>query len=434
MFPARGPSARYNILKTCFVLSALLGGVLFPGTRAVARQDIPLTLAEAEDIALAAEPGRAALVAQADALEHESVAAGALPDPVMRIGLANYPLESGGFTTEAMTQAQLGFTQAFPASGTREAGTRQLEQLALAMRQSAATREEDVLTAVRDAWLDVYFWERAHAIVDASRPFFDDMVRVTRSLYSVGRKDQQDLLLAELELSRIDDRLLEINRRHMQAVALLSRWIGNDARRPIAEKFPAWPNPPDLDVLRAILPEHASVSAAEARIAATEAGIDLAEADFRPGWAVDLGYGHRNGNLPDGGPRSDFISLSVTMDLPYFRKNRQDRKLSAALSKRRAAVESRDLLLRDLASTLDREYARWQDLSRRMELYEDRILDLAGSHAQATLTAYQSDAGDFGDVMRGHINELDTRVEHLRLRVERAKSYAALANFGGFSR
>lgn len=434
MFPVRGQSPRFNIQKFDSALSALLAGVLFLSTQAVARQDIPLTLAAAEDIALAGEPGRAALEAKAEAFEHESVAAGQLPDPTLRIGLANYPLESGGFTTEGMTQAQLGIRQAFPSGGTREAGTRRLEQLALELRQSATTREEDVLTAVRNAWLDVYFWERAHAIVDASRPFFDDMVRVTRSLYSVGRKDQQDLLLAELELSRIDDRLLEINRQHMQAIAILSRWIGDDARRPIAEKFPAWSALPDLQVIKTALRDHASLGAADARIAAMEAGVDFAEADFKPGWAIDLGYGHRNGYLPSGGPRSDFVSLSVTMDLPYFRKNRQDRKLSAALSERRAAVESRDRLVRDLTSTLETEYVRWQDLTRRIELYESRILGQAGSHAEATLTAYQSDTGDFADVMRGHINDLNTRVEHLRLRVERAQSYAVLANFGGFSR
>lgn len=434
MLPVRGHRPRTKIFQNICAPFAVLSIALLCNYQAAARQDVPLTLAEAEDIAIESEPGRASLEASAEAFEHESVAAGQLPDPTMRIGLANYPLESGGFTTEGMTQAQLGFRQAFPSGDSREAGTRRYESLALEMRQSADSREADVLTAVRKAWLDVYFWERTHAIVDESRPFFDDMVRVTQSLYSVGRKDQQDLLLAELELSRIDDRLLEINRQHMQAIAILSRWIGADARRPIAGKFPAWTTLPDIQSLRPAIREHALVRAADARIAAMQAGVEFAEADFKPGWAIDLGYGYRNGHLPSGDPRSDFVSLSVTVDLPYFRKNRQDRRLSAALSERRAAMGSRDRLLRELDSTLETEYVRWQDLSRRLELYESRILGQAESHAEATLTAYQSDTGDFADVMLGYINDLNTRVDHLRLEVERAQSYAVLANLGGFSR
>ena len=59
---------------------------------------------------------------------------------------------------------------------------------------------------------------------------------------------------------------------------------------------------------------------------------------------------------------------------------------------------------------------------------------LTADHAQAALLAYQSDAGDFADVMRGYIDELNTRLDHLRLQIERAQSYAVLANLGGLSR
>ena len=54
--------------------------------------------------------------------------------------------------------------------------------------------------------------------------------------------------------------------------------------------------------------------------------------------------------------------------------------------------------------------------------------------AQAALLAYQSEAGDFADVMRGYIDDLNTRLDHVRLQVERGQSYAVLANLGGLSR
>ena len=49
------------------------------------------------------------------------------------------------------------------------------------------------------------------------------------------------------------------------------------------------------------------------------------------------------------------------------------------------------------------------------------------------MLAYQSDAGDFADVMRSSIGYLNTRIEHLRLSVDRAQSYAMLANLGGLT-
>jgi len=418
-----------------FGCTLLLGlAFVFAESAYAQRQQLPLTLAEAEDTATDYEPGQAAFKARADALEEQSVAVGQLPDPKLRMGMANFPLESGGFTTEGMTQAQLGIRQSFPPGKTRSISTRQFQSLASEMDQKADARGRDVLTSVRNAWLETYYWERAHAIITDSRPFFSDLVNITRSLYAVGSKDQQDVLRAELELSRLDDRLIDIDRQRARARAELAEWIGADASRPLAEKLPAWEQMPGLEALRTALVSHPAVKAADAQIDARAAGIDLAKERYKPGWALDLGYGYRDGTLPTGGPRSDFVSLSVTVDLPFFRKNRQDRTLAAALSERRAALETKDELLRRLNRQLEAEYARWRELTRRVGLYEARILGQAEDQANAALAAYQSEAGDFADVMRGFIDDLDTRLDHIRLQIERAQTYAVLANLGDLPR
>lgn len=398
---------------------------------AAAGQAIPLTLAEAERLALEMEPGQSALLARAEALDAESTAAGQLPDPTMRIGLANYPLESGGFSTEGMTQAQLGFRQSFPPGKTRELSAHRFDSLALEMRESADGRAREVRSAVRRAWLETFYWQRTQVIVDQSRPFFEDLLTVTRDMYSVGRKNQQDLLRAELELSRIDDRLIDIGSRHAKSIASLSQWIGSASNRPVADRLPGWTQVPALELLHGNLLQHPALKAAEARVDASKANVDLAEERFKPGWAMDLGYGHRDGTLSNGDPRSDFISLSVTMDMPFFRKNRQDRKLAAALSERRAVSASREELLRRLDSQLEAEYVQWRELSRRIDLYEKQILRQASDSAQASLVAYQSDAADFADVMRAYIDDTNSKVEYTRLQVERAKSYAVIADLGG---
>ena len=401
---------------------------------AQAQHNTPLTLAEAEDLALDQEPGHAALLARAAAFDEHAVAAGQLPDPTMRIGLANYPISSGGFSTEGMTQAQLGFRQNFPSGKSRSFSTRRLESMSDEMAASADARARDVLTKVRNEWLEAYYWQHANGIVTESRPFFSDLVAVTRSLYAVGRKTQHDVLRAELELSRLDDRLIEINRRHMQAKAALSEWLGSAANRPVASNLPAWEQLPVIEELQRNLSSHPALRAADAKVDAGHAGVRLAEEHKKPGWALDLGYGYRDGNLPSGDPRSDFVSLSVTMDLPFFRKNRQDRSLKAALSERSASEFEKNDLSRRLSSQLDSEYAHWQDLGRRLELYESQILSLSESQAQAALLAYQSDVGDFSDVMRGYIDDLNTRLDHIRLQIERGQSYTVIANLGGLTR
>ena len=400
---------------------------------AVAQRTIPLTLSEAESLALRQEPGIAAMLARSAALGDRAVFAGQLPDPTLRVGIANFPIDSGSFSAEPMTQAQIAIRQSFPSGDSRDFATRQYEYLALEQAENADARRRLVLFRVRQAWLDTYYWQNARDIVAESRPFFADLVTITRSLYSVGNKTQQDVLRAELELNRLDDRLIEIERRQSQAVAALVQWTGREAMRPVAANLPGWSDPPALGALEQNLLTHPALLAAEARISANEAAVGLARENKKPDWSIDLGYGYRDGMQMNGDPRSDFLSLSITTQLPMFRRNRQDRALAAALKERSAAEFGREEMHRELLRQLESAFARWQDLERRTRLYESTILALSADGAQAALLAYQSEAGDFADVMRGYIDDLDIRLDHLRLNVERAQSYAVLADLGGLT-
>jgi outer membrane protein TolC len=419
---------------TLYRRAAVIALLLLPLAHASAQHDIPLTIAEAEQLALASEPGQQALRARAAALEEQAVVAGALPDPMLRVGLNNYPVESGGFTTEGMTNVGAVYRQAFPRGDTRSLNNRKFTRLAEAQMQEADARGDDVLAATRIAWLDLYYWSKARELVRESRPFFEDLATITRSLYAVGRRNQQDVLRAELELSRLDDRLIDIERQQLRARAQLREWVGENAGRRVADKLPQWDDAPPLEDLLTALRAHPALQAADARIAAQDTSVELAEQRSKPGWALDVGYSYRNGSLPNGDPRSDFVTVGVTVDLPFFRSKSVDSTLSAALQDRTAALAEKERLLRSLESRLTADYARWQELSRRLDLYEERILVQARDHAQAALLAYQNDRSDFADVMLGYIDDLNTRIDYVRLNVEHEQAYAVLANLGGIPR
>lgn len=395
---------------------------------------IALSIAEAEALALQEEPGYLALQAEAEALGERAIVAGQLPDPTLRLGLANYPIESGGFSTEGMTQAQLGFRQHFPRKKVRASRSDRYEHLAADKAAGASARYRDVLAATRMAWLDSYYRQQSVEILTQSRPLFEDLLATARSHYALGRGSQFDVLQAELELQQLDDRIIEADRLRSTSQAVLSQWLGAAAFRPIAKDLPDWPAIPSIEELQSRLQEHPALQAAAARIAARQSAVDLADASKKPEWTLDVGYGHREGSLPSGEPRSDFVSLSVTVGLPMFSENRQDRELAAALAERSAARSARQRLLAEFDSALLLEYARWGDFTRRLTFYESHILKTASASADAALLAYRNDAADVADVLRGSLESLNAELDYVGLRVERAKSFAAIANLGGLPR
>ncbi|RMG29279.1 MAG: hypothetical protein D6721_06560 [Gammaproteobacteria bacterium] len=116
----------------------------------------------------------------------------------------------------------------------------------------------------------------------------------------------------------------------------------------------------------------------------------------------------------------------VSIDLPLFPRDRQDRRLRARLRELEAARLARDDLLRRLEQSLEADLARLRRLGERIRHYDQEVLPETTRNAEASLAAYRSGVTDFAGLMRARLTELDSRITALRLRVDRAKAQVRL--------
>ena len=406
---------------------ALAAGTLLCLACGTASAAAPLALAEAERLALGNDAGAVALLAEAEAFEHLAVAASKLPPPQVRVAAVNFPVEHGGFAGEPMTHAQVGVRQLLPPAAQRHAAGRRESASAQTRRAEVEERARSVRLAVRHAWLDGFLAIRSQRLVAASRSAFADLVDIERSLYAVGSKNQSDVLRAELKSGHLDARLIALAQRQTESQAALARWVGDAAQHGIDAEPPQWPALQDFGALQAALASHPALAAASARIDTSHAAVALAESRLRPAWTLDFGYGYRDGRQPNGLPRSNMVSASAAFSVPMLAGERQQRGISAAQAQYRAALASKDDLLRRLAADLRREHARWLDLGRRLAVYDEDILRKAEAAADAALAAYRSEAGDLAAVVRSQIELLTMQLERLELDAERHRARAELA-------
>ena len=413
-------------------LAARLGGLtLYAAAVTATAGQAELDLAEAERLALAQDPLIGRFHSLAEANREQAVAEGQLPDPKLRLGALNFPTDSFNRSQEPMTQLLVGLSQAFPRGDTLALKRRQSEQGADLELAQATERRLAVLRSTRQSWLDLYLQQRSAEVIVESRGYFEQLREVTEAHYGSGRATQQDVLQAQLELTRLDDRHTRTLEAADQARASLGKWIGPDAERPIGTELTPLPAPGRPEALADALVQHPALLAENARISQRRTGSAIAREQYKPGWMLDVSYGNRSGENADGSGRADFMSAMVQLELPLFRDKRQDRRLAASEQQVFAATQARDEKLRELKRMLDAGYAKWQRLGERQALYRERLVPDAESHARAALQAYQAGLSDFSRLMRARIGELDARLEALRLEVERAKVQAELLYLQG---
>ena len=172
-----------------------------------------MTLRQVEQAALQNDPVVAADLARSAALREAAVAEGQLPDPKLKLGLFNLPLDTFDIKQEPTTQLRFGINQAFPRGDTLQYRQRRIERQADVQQARAEDQKRKLLQAVREYFLDLYFQSRAGEIIQASRGFFVQLVEITQAQFASGPANQQDVLRAQLELSRLDDRATRIRNR-----------------------------------------------------------------------------------------------------------------------------------------------------------------------------------------------------------------------------
>ncbi len=401
--------------------------VLTPFNLVFASNSESLTLQEAEGLAMELDPKLSEFHLKSEALQESAIAAGTLPDPKLKFGLMNFPTDTFDREQEPMTQIQVGVVQMFPSGNTLQLKSDRIVVNARGETARAMAQQRNVIQQVRTSWLDVYYWQHAAEVVANNRKLFRQLVKVTESLYAVGRRKQQDVLRAELELGLLDDRETQVTAMVEMTRANLAKLIGQQAAyRPLTIEFPILPAIPDPEVSRQRLVKHPLLEIEQARVDASQKDVAIARQAYKPAWLLDVTYGFRDGVNSDGSERADFLSAMVMMDMPLFTDKRQDRNLSANKLKHQASIYAREDRVRELTRAWEANNAEWLRLGERVRLFETSLLAKAKENSKASLHAYQNDQGDFSSLMRARIMEFETELKALRMRVDYAKSQAKM--------
>ncbi len=394
---------------------------------------IALSLAQAEQLALEADPLIKRYSASSRSHDAESSANGTLPDPKLRLGMFNVPLDSFSTTEDPSTQLRIGIQQEFPRGDTTDLKQQQSKWLAQAAMAQANDEKLKLLMNVRDAYLNLYYEIKAGNIVNETRELFVKLAKITEDQYAAGRVNQQDVIRADLELSRLEDRATKIQGNEDEYRAYLAQWVGDIAWQDIDSDFPVLPEVPDNVDINELLTQHPSVMAETAKVEASRTMIEVTRQDYKPGVGAFVEYRKRFGENADGSDRSDMMAAMVTVDIPLFTENRQDKNVAAREESANAARYSRDDRLRVLKRKLEKDRAIYRRLGERELIYKNKLVSSAANNAEASLNAYQSGVTEFTTLMRAGITELDVRLENLRIKVDRLRTRARLLYITGDS-
>ncbi len=382
--------------------------------------DLPQILSEQKAIELALDknPNLAQIKARYEAMKTIPSQVSSLPDPMLTFGAVNFPTDTFSRSQEAMTQLQIGISQTFPFPGKLSLKEEAAEYEAKAASYDVAEMRLVLAKNVSNVWWQVFYLDRAIETVDKNQDLLRQFIKVAKTKYTTGIGLQQDVLLSQLELSKLIDKKIQIVALNKNQLIRLN--ILMDLPPGATTKLPKEVDSHSAQLLpeeqlyqlarssRPLLKKHQElVSAAKSR-------LDLAERDYYPDFNLGVIYGERTGQNPQpkGGSRSDFFSIKLGIKIPLYAGTKQSKKVKQRISEQ---FKSKYLYLdeinqveADIASSLT-DYQRSQQ---QLSLFKTGILPQARQTVQSMLAGYQVSEVDFLNLVRSQITLFNYELQY----------------------
>lgn len=422
-YPSRFAGMLFAVAASCAGLADETPGTTTPVHEV-------LDVDDAVALALSDNPGLAELRARAEALAAIPSQVGTLPDPMVFFNAMSLPVDTFDLGQEPMTQLQLGVTQAIPFPGK------------LALREAAAAREADAaglsveerrLTLARDVrsvWWSLYYLDRALEIVARNADLLRQFVDIARTKYEVGRGLQQDVLLAQVELSKLIDLDLQLRGARGNEVArlnaLLDRAVDAPVRLPSEMQVTLPPVASEADLYATAQTARPWLAEQQARIEAARSRRELAERDLLPDFQLGAAYGFRSGADALGNDRPDFASFMASTSVPVFAERKQRR----AIDQRTAEVLQQTYALQDRMARVRQEIAAaradYERARSQAELFDRGIIPQARQTVASMLAGYQVNKVDFLNLVRAQITLYNYEMQYWKSVAEARQAAARL--------
>ena len=293
---------REGVRVLCWFTALLIIGYVGAAQAVESQISEALSVDAAVAKAVRDNPSLAEMQSRYEALSEVPSQVGSLPDPMLNLGAMNLPTDTFDRAQEPMTQLQLGFSQAFPFPGKLTLKQEAAQHDAKAAGHSVEEARLQLTRKVKNRWWQLYYIDRAMETVDRNQALLGQFIEVARTKYETGEGLQQDVLLAQLELSKLIDQKIQLKAiRRQQAIHLnilmdQTPELGITLPQEVGRALPDLADETDLylkaEGARPLLRQ------LETKVDAARSRLDLAKRDYYPDFMLGLTYGDRTGMNP----------------------------------------------------------------------------------------------------------------------------------------
>jgi outer membrane protein, heavy metal efflux system len=395
-------------------------------------QDPPLRLQSLVDEAAEQNPEIAAMRRRFDMMRARVPQAKALPDPMLGYGYAGNAAPLPPFDVQRGDPASartLSFTQEIPYPGKLALKGRMANVAAEAEYWEYEQTRLNVIAEVKDAYFDLFFLHKAVETVTKNKELLEKFARIAEAGFSVGKGLQQDVLKAQVEISKLIEELTVLEQRREVAEARLNSLLYREPGSPLGRPEEVRPRdftPSLAELQQTALENYPALRAQRRRVDREQYGVQLAQKEFYPDFTVALTYFNRPGL-----PEMYGVNVGVKIPLYFWQKQRPAvaEAAASAASERQRAENTTSILFYRIR---DRHLAA-ATAGRLVKLYGTTIIPQATLSLESAIAGYEVGKVDFLTLLDNLITLRSYELSYYEQLANAEKAIAALEPLVGIT-
>ena len=384
-----------------------MGAIVLGGSEPAADANVPQTLSEYLRQAALNNAGLKAAFEEWKAALEQIPQAKALPDPRFTYGY---------FTEQLQTRQQVEIMQMFPWFGKIAARTDAAAAAAKAAQSRYEAQQVRLFSEVKQAFYEYAYLAGATRVAKENLALMQHFEEVARTKHLTATASHPDILRAQIEVAKLQNELISLERSRSPAVARLNALLNRpaDAPLPWPREEPDRPAEVDRGALMATLKNrNLELQAMDFDIERLDREVAVAQRNYYPD--VGVGVQWMKMPMPEGGSAND-VMLGLELNLPIWRRSYRAGELQARALARRARYERKNLE-NSLAARIAQALYEFENSGRQVKLYDEALVPRAQELIAASEAAYLAGTIDF-------LNLISAQQELLQFRLERERFWA----------
>ena len=348
------------------------------------------------------------------AAEQEIPQTGAWMDPLVGVNVMSLPLRSFDFYQEPMTGKQVQVMQNIPLPGITGLKKDISEQAAFQAKDYLVDTRNNIVFQLKEAYYSLYHIEKAIEITEKNKALLQDFVRIAESKYATGQGLQQDVLKAQVELSKLLENLIVLRQKDSATQARINTLLNRDPGTLIGKLAEVTEEAFEYTVgqlQQMALGDRPLLQAADAGVRQARLSHALAKKDYWPSLNLGLEYSQRD-NM------DDLISGMFSISVPLFAGRKQSRKVQQTSFEVEAATAQYNDAKNEIYLEISELYSEIKQNLELLPLFGEGIIPQASQSLQSAIAGYQVNKVDFLTLLDNQLTLFNYEIDYFRVLTE----------------